>query len=55
LSNKFRLSSRHDGIIGEVRTIREHYWKPHIKKFFDRKVRAVIFSFFLERSSTIER
>ena len=33
-----RLCHIHDGIISEVRSIRQHWWKPHIKKFFDQKV-----------------
>merc|ERR1719495_596886 len=28
----------HDGIINEVKTIREHWWKPDIKKCFDNKL-----------------
>ncbi len=28
----------HDGIISEVKSIREHWWKPHIKKFFEEKL-----------------
>ena len=31
-----KLISAHDGIIVEVKTIREQYWKSHIKSFFDR-------------------
>nr|ALB00261.1 retinoblastoma protein [Tigriopus japonicus] len=33
-----QLCRMHDGIITEVKTIREHWWKPHIKKFFDQKL-----------------
>ena len=33
-----KLCRTHDGIISEVKSIREHYWKPHIKKFFEQKV-----------------
>ena len=33
-----RLISAHDGIIVEVKTIREQYWKSHIKSFFDRQL-----------------
>ena len=33
-----KLISSHDGIIVEVKTIREQYWKSHIKSFFDRQL-----------------
>ncbi len=33
------LCREHDGIIAEVKSIREHWWKPHIKKFFEGNVR----------------
>ncbi len=36
-----QLCSVHDGIIAEVKSIREHWWKPHIKKFFEKKVRKI--------------
>ena len=36
-----KLCRNHDGIISEVKSIREHYWKPHIKKFFEQKVTDV--------------
>jgi len=32
------LCNVHDGIIAEVKSIREHWWKPHIKKFFEKKL-----------------
>ena len=32
------LCKVHDGIISEVKSIREHWWKPHIKKFFSNKI-----------------
>ncbi len=32
------LCKVHDGIISEVKSIREHWWKPHIKKFFGQKI-----------------
>ena len=32
------LIQKHDGILAEVKSIREHYWKPHIKTFFEQKV-----------------
>ena len=35
------LIQKHDGILAEVKSIREHWWKPHIKKFFDQKVRIL--------------
>ena len=35
------LCHRHDGIIQEVKSIREHYWKPHIKTFFEKTVRLI--------------
>merc|ERR1719483_38536 len=33
-----KLCTMHDGIIGEVKSIREHWWKPDIKKCFDSKL-----------------
>lgn len=36
------LCKVHDGIISEVKSIREHWWKPHIKKFFDQKVGVLL-------------
>ncbi|ESO96313.1 hypothetical protein LOTGIDRAFT_227069 [Lottia gigantea] len=32
------LCDKHDGLSLEAKTIKEHWWKPHIKKLFDRKV-----------------
>ena len=37
-----KLCRNHHGIISEVKSIREHYWKPHIKRFFEQKVRAYV-------------
>ena len=33
-----QLCRSHDGIISEVKSIREHYWKPHLKQFFNKKI-----------------
>jgi len=33
-----KLCAMHDGIINEVKSIREHWWKPYIKKLFDKKM-----------------
>jgi len=33
-----KLCTMHDGIINEVKTIREHWWKPDIKKCFESKL-----------------
>ena len=33
-----KLCSEHEGILSEVKSIREHYWKPYIKKMFDEKI-----------------
>ena len=33
-----QLCTQHDGIPNEVKSIREHYWKPYIKKLFDEKL-----------------
>jgi len=33
-----KLCTMHDGIINEVKTIREHWWKPDIKKCFETKL-----------------
>jgi len=38
------LCNGHGGIISEVKSIREHWWKPHIKKFFETKVNPTLFS-----------
>ncbi|XP_041375450.1 retinoblastoma-like protein 1 isoform X2 [Gigantopelta aegis] len=32
------LCEKHDGLVVEAKTIKEHWWKPHIKKLFDRKI-----------------
>uniref|UniRef100_A0A0K2TLX7 Retinoblastomalike protein 1like [Bombus impatiens] n=1 Tax=Lepeophtheirus salmonis TaxID=72036 RepID=A0A0K2TLX7_LEPSM len=31
------LCRTHEGILSEVKSIREHYWKPHIKQFIQQK------------------
>lgn len=36
------LCRLHDGIISEVKSIRQHWWKPHIRKFFDQKVIKIL-------------
>lgn len=33
-----KLCDLHDGLIVEAKGIKEHYWKPYIKKLFERKV-----------------
>eukprot|EP00092_Neocalanus_flemingeri_P022394 GFUD01024287.1.p1 GENE.GFUD01024287.1~~GFUD01024287.1.p1 ORF type:complete len:1025 (-),score=334.13 GFUD01024287.1:159-2831(-) len=33
-----KLCTMHDGIINEVKSIREHWWKPDIKKCFESKL-----------------
>ena len=35
------LCNKFSAIKDEVKTIREHTWKPHIKKFFVQKVRLI--------------
>ncbi|BFZ13546.1 hypothetical protein BsWGS_16586 [Bradybaena similaris] len=32
------LCEKHDGLVVEAKTIKEHWWKPHIKKLFEKKV-----------------
>lgn len=32
------LCQKHDGLVVEAKTIKEHWWKPHIKRLFERKV-----------------
>jgi hypothetical protein len=32
------LCQEHDGVLIEAKGIKEHWWKPHIKKQFERKV-----------------
>ena len=32
------LCEKHDGLVVEAKTIKEHWWKPHIKRLFERKV-----------------
>ncbi|XP_059160736.1 retinoblastoma-like protein 2 isoform X2 [Physella acuta] len=31
------LCDKHDGLVVEAKTIKEHWWKPHIRKLFDKK------------------
>ncbi|XP_072100960.1 retinoblastoma-like protein 1 isoform X1 [Mobula birostris] len=33
-----KLCDLHDGLIVEAKGIKEHYWKPYIKKLFERKI-----------------
>jgi len=33
-----KLCTMHDGIINEVKSIREHFWKPYIKKCFEKRL-----------------
>ena len=37
------LCDRHDGLVVEAKTIKEHWWKPHIRKLFDKKVKCLVF------------
>ncbi|KAK6982148.1 retinoblastoma-like protein 1 [Biomphalaria glabrata] len=32
------LCEKHDGLVVEAKTIKEHWWKPHIKRLFDKKI-----------------
>lgn len=32
------LCDKHEGLEIEAKVIKEHWWKPHIKKLFDKKV-----------------
>ena len=32
------LCDKHEGLVVEAKGIKEHWWKPYIKKLFDRKV-----------------
>ena len=32
------LCDRHEGLEIEAKVIKEHWWKPHIKKLFEKKV-----------------
>ncbi|XP_076470216.1 retinoblastoma-like protein 1 [Babylonia areolata] len=32
------LCEKHDGLVVEAKTIKEHWWKPHIKRLFERKM-----------------
>ena len=32
------LRDKHEGLLIEAKGIKEHWWKPYIKKLFDRKV-----------------
>ncbi|KAK3086310.1 hypothetical protein FSP39_016711 [Pinctada imbricata] len=32
------LCNKHEGLEMEAKTIKEHWWKPHVKKLFDKKV-----------------
>lgn len=41
------LCEKHDGLVVEAKTIKEHWWKPHIKRLFEKKVpEEDTFSFF---------
>ena len=41
-----RLCEKHDGLVVEAKTIKEHWWKPHIKRLFERKVSLITCHFF---------
>lgn len=32
------LCEKHDGLVVEAKTIKEHWWKPHIKRLFEKKM-----------------
>lgn len=32
------LCDKHEGLEIEAKVIKEHWWKPHLKKLFDKKV-----------------
>ncbi|KAK7498153.1 hypothetical protein BaRGS_00010741 [Batillaria attramentaria] len=32
------LCQKHDGLVVEAKTIKEHWWKPHIKRLFEKKI-----------------
>ncbi|XP_005105374.2 retinoblastoma-like protein 2 isoform X2 [Aplysia californica] len=32
------LCERHDGLVVEAKTIKEHWWKPHVRRLFEKKV-----------------
>ncbi|CAL1535669.1 unnamed protein product [Lymnaea stagnalis] len=32
------LCEKHDGLVVEAKTIKEHWWKPHIKRLFEKKI-----------------
>jgi retinoblastoma-like protein 2 len=34
-----KLCSLHDGLVLEAKGIKEHFWKPYIRKLFEKKVR----------------
>lgn len=33
-----KLCSLHDGLVLEAKGIKEHFWKPYIRKLFEKKV-----------------
>ena len=37
------LCDKHEGLEIEAKVIKEHWWKPHIKKLFDKKVHKHVF------------
>ena len=40
------LCEKHEGIVVEAKSIKEHWWKPYIKKLFDKKVYSLIYTNF---------
>ncbi|XP_046356555.1 retinoblastoma-like protein 1 isoform X1 [Haliotis rufescens] len=32
------LCDKHDGLVVEAKTIKEHWWKPHIKKLYEKRI-----------------
>lgn len=35
-----KLCSLHDGLVLEAKGIKQHFWKPYIRKLFEKKVRT---------------
>lgn len=33
-----KLCSLHDGLVLEAKGIKEHFWKPYVRKLFEKKV-----------------
>ena len=48
------LCEKHEGLQLEAKSIKEHWWKPHIKKLFDKKVRSFSSSEKIYRLSQVQ-